>query len=176
MSAVVNCPGCQMGEHDRHVYHWNNPGEGILGGAVCECKGDCQPPDLSWLFGPLLSQSDEPHPFSPEVGAVAALLRRDYKRYRNDFPRSVTAAQEIVAAVVDHLGLVEVSRDDHEIGYFDEAGKPVFQYAGLLHQCEDVLKRRPEWFHPKARILTKRSTWLQSKPQGEWREVPHGDA
>ena len=40
MSAVVDCPACQFGHHERHIGPWNVR-EGVLGGAVCDCRGDC---------------------------------------------------------------------------------------------------------------------------------------
>lgn len=50
MSAIAPCGGCSMGDHGKHVEHWLDAGPGVLGGAVCNCSGDCKPPDLSWLI------------------------------------------------------------------------------------------------------------------------------
>ena len=40
MSAIVDCPACMWGEHERHIGPWNVR-EGLIGGAVCCCPGDC---------------------------------------------------------------------------------------------------------------------------------------
>lgn len=50
MATLAPCGPCQIGQHDRHVEHWDDPGPGVLGGAFCNCPGDCTPPDLSALF------------------------------------------------------------------------------------------------------------------------------
>jgi hypothetical protein len=78
-------------------------------------------------------------------------------------------------AVAEGLGLRGRHITDHEIGYFDEDGNAILQYGGTLHQCEDVLARHPNWFHPDAKILVKQWMFLQSSPEGEWRTVgePH---
>jgi hypothetical protein len=74
-------------------------------------------------------------------------------------------------AVAEGLGLRGRHITDHEIGYFDEDGNAILQYGGTLHQCEDVLARHPNWFHPDAKILVKQWMFLQSSPEGEWRTV-----
>lgn len=40
MSAIVDCPGCQFGEHEKHDPRWGVI-DGLLGGCVCNCQGDC---------------------------------------------------------------------------------------------------------------------------------------
>ena len=49
MSNVAPCGACQMGEHEHHIEHWRKMPEGVLGGTVCLCPGDCQPPQWPWL-------------------------------------------------------------------------------------------------------------------------------
>jgi hypothetical protein len=40
MAALVDCPGCQWGEHEKHdPKHGVIPG--LIGGTVCACSGDC---------------------------------------------------------------------------------------------------------------------------------------
>lgn len=80
-------------------------------------------------------------------------------------------AELVWDAVVEGLGLRGRHITDHEIGYFDEDGNAILQYGGTLHQCEDVLARHPNWFHPDAKILVKQWMFLQSSPEGEWRTV-----
>jgi hypothetical protein len=95
----------------------------------------------------------------------------------SDFSYSAceSAAQAAWDAVAEGLGLRGRHNTDHEIGYFDEDGNAILQYGGTLHQCEDVLARHPNWFHPDAKILVKQWMFLQSSPEGEWRTVgePH---
>lgn len=50
MSVLFKCPACEMGEHDKHVEHWDKAPFGVLGGSFCPCEGDCTPPRLP-LFG-----------------------------------------------------------------------------------------------------------------------------
>ena len=49
MSVSAKSPGCEMGDHERHVEHWLEAPEGVLGGAHCPCPGECIPPDMSWM-------------------------------------------------------------------------------------------------------------------------------
>lgn len=51
MSVLAECPACEMGEHDKHVEHWQKAPDGVLGGAHCPCGGGCKGPDLSSLLG-----------------------------------------------------------------------------------------------------------------------------
>lgn len=53
MSTLAKCPACGMGEHDRHIEHWDKAPEGVLGGAHCPCNGDCIAPDMSAWLGDL---------------------------------------------------------------------------------------------------------------------------
>ncbi len=40
MSAIVDCPACSNGRHEGHdAKHGVRPG--LLGGAECNCSGDC---------------------------------------------------------------------------------------------------------------------------------------
>lgn len=41
MSMNVECGPCQMGEHDRHYRVVQAVPEGMLGGVVCMCEGEC---------------------------------------------------------------------------------------------------------------------------------------
>lgn len=43
MSYLAPCPGCCAGQHERHVANWVQVPDGVLGGALCSCPGDCQP-------------------------------------------------------------------------------------------------------------------------------------
>lgn len=49
MAVMALCAGCAVGEHSAHIYHWNRPGKGVLGGAYCTCKGECSPNQLIFL-------------------------------------------------------------------------------------------------------------------------------
>ena len=40
MSAIVDCPACQNGNHHQHVGPWHVM-EGVIGGATCGCTGGC---------------------------------------------------------------------------------------------------------------------------------------
>jgi hypothetical protein len=86
-------------------------------------------------------------------------------------PDDVRAARAAWDVMAEGLGLRGRHITDHEIGYFDEDGNAILQYGGTLHQCEDVLARHPNWFHPDAKILVKQWMFLQSSPEGEWRTV-----
>lgn len=41
MAMTYDCPGCQQGDHTRHISLWDVH-EGLLGGTVCQCNGDCK--------------------------------------------------------------------------------------------------------------------------------------
>ena len=58
MSRPTPCPACQDGHHERHVGPWNVR-EGLIGGDVCHCTGDCKPMELpDWLRDGLLDDYD----------------------------------------------------------------------------------------------------------------------
>lgn len=40
MSAIVQCTACDFGQHEHHDHDWGIK-PGLLGGAVCDCPGDC---------------------------------------------------------------------------------------------------------------------------------------
>lgn len=42
MSAIVRCLPCQHGDHDGHHEVVQTVPEGVMGGARCDCKGECQ--------------------------------------------------------------------------------------------------------------------------------------
>jgi len=70
MARYTECPPCQMGEHDRHYHVVQHPPEGGVGGAVCNCKGECRDVDPQERFERLVGPR------------VAAVLRRHYKGVR----------------------------------------------------------------------------------------------
>lgn len=41
MVALVTCIACQYGDHSNHVEWVSKPPEGMCGGAICKCQGDC---------------------------------------------------------------------------------------------------------------------------------------
>lgn len=43
MAFITTCAACQMGDHDRHQHVVQPVPEGVLGGSVCGCQGDCKP-------------------------------------------------------------------------------------------------------------------------------------
>lgn len=38
---LAPCGSCSAGDHTNHVAHWDVAPEGVLGGAYCNCTGDC---------------------------------------------------------------------------------------------------------------------------------------
>ena len=46
MSRNQECSGCQMGNHKRHRRVVQAVPEGMIGGVVCPCKGECK--DKTW--------------------------------------------------------------------------------------------------------------------------------
>ena len=77
MAALALCSGCGAGQHARHVEPWDNPGPGLLGGAFCPSQGDCKPPALSHLFGPLRCTTCD------GTGLVTQDIDRHGRRYIN---------------------------------------------------------------------------------------------
>lgn len=45
------CNGCKMGDHSRHKRSVVKAPEGVMGGVVCNCEGDCKPPTMDELLG-----------------------------------------------------------------------------------------------------------------------------
>lgn len=41
MSCIQECGPCQMGEHERHYRVVQAVPEGMMGGAICTCEGEC---------------------------------------------------------------------------------------------------------------------------------------
>ena len=41
MAALAPCPSCQWGDHEGHIESWKPAPPGVLGGFVCNCKGNC---------------------------------------------------------------------------------------------------------------------------------------
>lgn len=41
MSRIQECTPCQMGEHQRHYRVVQAVPEGMMGGAICTCEGEC---------------------------------------------------------------------------------------------------------------------------------------
>lgn len=46
MSLLIYCSGCKIGEHEHHHRIVQAAPEGMLGGAVCPCQGECV--DQTW--------------------------------------------------------------------------------------------------------------------------------
>jgi hypothetical protein len=42
MAAIRMCNPCQIGDHKHHYRIVQAVSEGMLGGAICDCKGECQ--------------------------------------------------------------------------------------------------------------------------------------
>jgi hypothetical protein len=42
MAIKTICVGCQDGEHSRHQRIVQAPPEGGVGGAICDCEGECR--------------------------------------------------------------------------------------------------------------------------------------
>jgi hypothetical protein len=52
MALIVRCHSCQMGNHDDHVRIVSPPPEGGVGGAICDCPGQCRetaPEPSPWI-------------------------------------------------------------------------------------------------------------------------------
>ena len=41
MTRLTECPPCKMGDHKRHYRVVQPVPEGMMGGAICDCKGEC---------------------------------------------------------------------------------------------------------------------------------------
>ncbi len=41
MSRLDECDGCRMGDHKRHYRVIQAVPEGMMGGVVCDCRGEC---------------------------------------------------------------------------------------------------------------------------------------
>jgi hypothetical protein len=39
---LTTCSACQMGDHKRHVKRVEKVPDGMLGGSICPCKGECK--------------------------------------------------------------------------------------------------------------------------------------
>ena len=69
VSALVTCGPCQMGNHERHDPCPVKAPPGVLGGAVCECKGDCAPdPALIALLDGAINRAREDRRFTTARG------------------------------------------------------------------------------------------------------------
>ena len=42
MAMIVQCIGCQFGDHEQHRRTVQAVPEGVIGGTVCLCEGECQ--------------------------------------------------------------------------------------------------------------------------------------
>lgn len=42
MSRIGECAACQVGDHKRHRRIVQAVPEGMMGGVICTCKGECQ--------------------------------------------------------------------------------------------------------------------------------------
>ena len=55
MARLMDCNSCSMGDHSGHVRVIRPPPEGGVGGAACDCRGDCGERNKNWaedLFPP----------------------------------------------------------------------------------------------------------------------------
>lgn len=71
MVLVTYCISCQYGDHDNHYEVVEAVPEGVIGGAICKCKGEChenhreiaiecaEPLDLS-EFTEFMARFDDP--------------------------------------------------------------------------------------------------------------------
>lgn len=41
MVRIGECPSCQFGNHKGHVRNYAPVPEGVMGGSICPCKGEC---------------------------------------------------------------------------------------------------------------------------------------
>lgn len=41
MVRIADCDACQIGRHDKHVRTVRAVPEGVLGGVMCPCQGEC---------------------------------------------------------------------------------------------------------------------------------------
>jgi hypothetical protein len=49
MTRIGSCIACQHGDHKRHQRVIQSVPEGMLGGAVCGCEGECQGKSESYI-------------------------------------------------------------------------------------------------------------------------------
>lgn len=76
MAALAPCPACQMGNHAGHDEHWQKAPEGVLGGAYCNCRGDCRPPaSLQEIFDQDTAvQLERDRAAQPQADRIAVVL------------------------------------------------------------------------------------------------------
>ena len=77
--------------------------------------------------------------------------------------------ERIARAVLDALGLREVTRVDYDIVATDEDGRKVFQHGGDdPWRLRQLLADHPNRYRPGSRVERRIGRWLITDGTGEW--------